>query len=92
MHKKDNELDIKECVELVKKYPEILKLQYQCREIRGGKRYMISQKVIDDAFDAFEIIVKKFSSDPEERLKLQKFLAKDFLCEFIRSANIKITT
>ena len=51
---------------------------------------MISPKVIDDAFDAFGIFVKKLSDSPEEVQKLQKFWAKFLFCEIVRSHGVEI--
>ena len=52
---------------------------------------MISQKVIDDAFDTFGIIVKKLSESPEEVQKLQKFCAKYLFYEIVRSHGVEIS-
>lgn len=62
---------IKELLEFTEKSPQVTNLRQQCQEIGEGKRKMISQKVIDDAFDAFGIFVKELSESPEEVQKLQ---------------------
>lgn len=90
----DNQISpqkIKELLEFAEKSPQVINLRQQCREIGKGKRKMISQKVIDEAFDAFGIIVKKLSETPEEELELQKFIAKYLFSEIVRNRNVDIT-
>ena len=55
-----------------------------------GKRKEISKKDIDDAFDAFGIIVKNISDTLEEELKLQKFSAKYIFSEIVNNRNVEI--
>lgn len=65
--KMDNQISpqkIKELLEFAEKSPQVINLRQQCQEIGEGKRKMISQKVIDDAFDAFGIIVKELCESP----------------------------
>lgn len=81
---------IKEVIEFAHKSPEIVKLKRQCQEIVEGKRKEISKKDIDDAFDAFGILVKKLSETPEEEFELQKFCAKYLFSEIVKSRNIEI--
>lgn len=81
---------IKELLEFAEKSPQVINLRQQCQEIGEGKRKMISQKVIDDAFDAFGIIVKELSESPEEVQKLQKFCAKYLFYEIVRSHGVEI--
>lgn len=81
---------IKELLEFTEKSPQVINLRQQCREIGEGKRKMISQKVIDDAFDAFGIFVKELSKSPEDVQKLQKFCAKYLFYEIIRSHGVEI--
>lgn len=83
-------IKIKEVLEFAQKSPEIVKLRQQCQEIVEGKRKEISKKDIDDAFDAFGIIVKKLSDTLEEELELQKFCAKYLFSEIVKSRNIEI--
>ena len=82
---------IKELLEFVEKSPQIINLRQQCQEIGEGKRKMISQKVIDDAFDAFGIFVKGLSESPEEVQKLQKFCTKYLFYEIVRSHGVEIS-
>lgn len=82
---------IKAVLELAHKSPEIIKLRQQCKEIGEGKRKMISQKVIDDAFDAFGIFVKELSESPEEVQKLQKICTKYLFYEIVRSHGVEIS-
>lgn len=82
---------IKELLEFAEKSPSGINLRQQCQEIGEGKRKMISQKVIDDAFDAFGIFVKELSDSPEEVQKLQKFCAKYLFYEIVRSHGVKIS-
>lgn len=82
---------VKDFIEYAKKSSEILNLRQQCREIRNHERNKISKKVIDDAFDAFGIIVKTLSTTPKEELELQKLCTKYFLSEFIRTQGVEIT-
>jgi len=81
---------IKEVLEFAHKSPEIIKLRQQCQEIMEGKRKEISKKDIDDAFDAFGIIVKNISDTLEEELKLQKFSAKYIFSEIVKNRNVEI--
>lgn len=80
----------KEVLEFAHKSPEIIKLRQQCQEIMEGKRKEISKKDIDDAFDAFGIIVKNISDTLEEELKLQKFSAKYIFSEIVKNRNVEI--
>lgn len=86
-----NPQKIKELLEFAEKAPQIINLRQQCKEIGKGKRKMISQKVIDDAFDAFSIFVKELSDSPEEVQKLQKFCAKFLFYEIVRSHGVEIS-
>lgn len=89
----NNQIDIykvKSLIEFAHKSSEIVKLRQQCQEIIDVKRRAISKKVIDDAFDAFGIIVKNLSNTPEEELELQKFCAKYLFSEIIKSQKIEI--
>lgn len=86
-----NPQKIKELLEFAEKAPQIINLRQQCKEIGEGKRKMISQKVIDDAFDAFGIFVREISDSPEEELELQKFSAKYIFSETVRNQNVDIT-
>ena len=92
-HMKQIQLEkIKKNLEFAHKSPEIVKLRQQCQEIVEGKRKEISKKDIDDAFDAFGIIVKKLSETPEEELELQKFSAKYLFSEIIKVEILKLKT
>lgn len=82
---------IQELLEFAEKSPQVINLRQQCQEIGEGKRKMISQKVIDDAFDAFGIFVKELSDSPEEVQKLQKFCAKYLFYEIVRSHGVEIS-
>lgn len=89
----DNQISlqkIKDLLELSQKLPEIVRLQTQCQEIMRRERNEISEKVINDAFDAFGIIVKEISHTPEEELKLQKLCFKSFFCDIVRGHGAKI--
>lgn len=81
---------IKEVIKFVDKSPEIVKLRQQCQEIVEGKRKEISKNDIDDAFDAFGVIVKKLPETPEEEFELQKFCEKYLFSEIVKSRNIEI--
>lgn len=81
----------KSLLEFANKSAEIVKLRQQCQEIIEVKRSTISKKVIDDAFDAFGIIVKNLSKTPEEELELQKFCAKYLFSGVVKSRKIEIT-
>ncbi len=81
---------IKEVMDLADKSPQIIRFKQQCLEIRAGQSRSISQKVIDDAFDAFGEIIKQASNDADERIELQKQIFKDFVCDTIRRDNIAI--
>ena len=81
---------IKELFDLAQKSPAIIKFNKIMSEIKSGTRSSISQKIIDDAFDAFGIIVKEISQDPKEVVELQKIVAKFVLCEILTANNIAI--
>ena len=81
---------IKEVIDFANKSPHINELKQKCLEIRDGQRKTISKKIIDDAFDAFGVIVKEISNDADERIELQKQVSKDLMCDIIRMNNITI--
>ena len=81
---------LKDLLELVNKSPEVIRLKQECDDINAGKRNEISQKIIDNAFDAFEIIVKNFSEDQDAIVKLQKFFSKHLFCFLLNCKNITI--
>lgn len=83
--KKNFEEKLKKILEFAEKSPQVRELHRQCLDIRNGRSTTISQKVIDDAFDAFGIIVKEVSNDPDEQLELQKHAVKHYMCHIIRS-------
>ncbi len=82
---------IKELFDLAQKSPAIIKFDKIMLEIKSGIRSSISQRIIDDAFDAFGIIVEKISQDPKEVVELQKIATKFVLCEILNANNIAIT-
>ena len=89
---KNNNIElIKKVIELLLKTPEIITLKNQCEEIGVGKRKQISQHTIDDAFDAFGIIVKNVASTSDEENELYKYFWKKWLCGNLKSCNINIT-
>ena len=71
---------IKDLLELANKSPQVLRLKQELDEINNGERHEISQKIIDDAFDAFEIIVKNITKDENDITKLQKLFFKHLFC------------
>lgn len=78
---KNNNIELtNQIIDFVHKTPEIIKLKNQCEEISVGKRKQISQRTIDDAFDAFSIIVKNVASTPDEENGLYKYFWKNWLC------------
>ena len=81
---------LKDLLELANKSPEVIRLKKECDDINAGKRNEISQKIIDNAFDAFEIIVKNFSEDQDAIVKLQKFFSQHLFCFLLNSKNITI--
>lgn len=81
---------IKEVIDFAHKLPQIIRFKQQCIEIRAGQRKTISKKVIDDAFDAFSVIVKEISNDVDEQIELQKQVSKCFMYDIIRMDNITI--
>lgn len=81
---------LKDLLELVNKSPEVIRLKQECDEINEGKRDEISKRVIDDAFDAFEIIVKNISEDEDAIVKLQKFFSKHLFCFLLNCKNITV--
>ena len=91
MDKNNNIELIKQVIDLAYKTPDIIKLNNQCEEIGVGKRKQISQKIIDDAFDAFGIIVKNLASTPDEENELYKYFWKHWFCGNLKSHDINIT-
>ena len=81
---------LKDLLELVNKYPEVLRLIQELDEINNGERHEISQRIIDNAFDAFEIIVKNITKDEDDITKLQKLGFKHLFCWLLNSKNITI--
>ena len=81
---------MKDIFEFADKSPQIAELKKQCMNIRNGYSKSISQKVIDNAFDAFGVIVKKASNASDEQVKLQKDATKQYLSKTIRSNGIYI--
>ena len=82
---------VKELFDLAQKSPAIIKFDNVMSEIKSGIRSSISQRIIDDAFDAFGIIVKNISQDPKEVVELHKIATKLVLCEILTANNIAIT-
>lgn len=81
---------LKDLLELVNKSPQVLKLKHECDEINNGERNEISQKIIDDAFDAFEIIVKNITKDEDDITKLRKLFFKFLFYWLLNSKNITV--
>lgn len=82
---------IDELMEFVQKSPAIQNLESYLSAIRSDNCHTVPQKVIDDAFDAFGIIVKGMTNDPEEIVERQKLAPKYWLCSVIVANNITIT-
>lgn len=80
----------RQVIELAEKTPQIINLKKLCQEIESGQRSEISSKIIDDAFDAFDIIVKKLDSSYEDKLSIQKHISKCFFCKLLQKHNIAI--
>ena len=83
-----NHKQVRDLLKFANKSPELLRLKQECDDINKGKRHEISQKVVDDAFDAVEIIIKNVTDDKETILKLQKLIFKyvfylPFICKKI---------
>ena len=83
--KKDFKEKLKKILEFAEKSPQVRELHRQCLDIQNGRSTTISQKVIDDAFDAFGIIVKEVTNDPDEQIELQNHAVKHYMCYIIRS-------
>ena len=81
---------LKDLFELVNKSPQVLKLKQECDEINKGERHEISQKIIEDAFDAFETIINEITKDEYDITKLQKLFFKHLFCWLLNSKNITI--
>lgn len=82
---------IKVIFELAAKYPNIIKLQNECDEIKAGKRNQVNQQTIDDAFDAFEKIVEELSKTEKESQELYKLSVKQLFCNFLVSHGVTIS-
>lgn len=81
---------VKQVLELVEKAPKINKLKKQLLEIAGGQRKEISKEVIDDAFDAMEIIVKNIGCTPDDVSKVQKLVFRELVYRMILNQNVYI--
>ena len=81
---------LKDLLELANKSPQVLKLKQECDGINNGELYEISQKIIDDAFDTFETIVKNITKDEGVITKMQKLFFKHLFCWLLNSKNITI--
>ena len=81
---------VKQVLELVEKTPEICKLQEQLQEIAKGQRKEISASVINDAFDAMEIIVREISDTPDNISKVQKLTCRELAYRMILNQNVYI--
>lgn len=82
---------VKELFDLAQKSPAIIKFDNIMSEIKSGIRSSISQRIIDDAFDAFGIIVKKYLKTLGKLLSCNKIATKFVLCEILNANNIAIT-
>ena len=81
---------VKQILELVEKAPEICKLQEQLQEIANDQRKEISASVINDAFDAMEIIVRKICDTPDDIPKVQKLAYRELAYRMILNKNVYI--
>ncbi len=81
---------VKQILELVEKAPEICKLQEQLQEIANDQRKEISASVINDAFDAMEIIVRKICDTPDDISKVQKLAYRELAYRMILNKNVYI--
>lgn len=81
---------VKQVWELAEKTPEISKLQKQLQEIAKGQRKEISASVINDAFDAIEIIVQKICKTPDDISKVQKLTYRELAYRMIMNQNVYI--
>ncbi len=77
-------------IELAEETPQFVKLTAQCREIANGQRKEISKKVIDDAFDVMEILIKDACKTPDDISKVQKFVYRSIAYETFSANNIRI--
>lgn len=80
----------KHVIEIVEKTPQLNKMQEQCQEIAQGQRKEISKKVIDDAFDVMEILIKEICNTPDDISKVQKFVFRDIAYRMILNQNVYI--
>ena len=81
---------LKDLLELVNKSPEVVRLKQECDEINEGKRNENSQKVLDNAFDALETILKNVTENDNAIVKFQKWFYKYIFCLLLNSRNITI--
>lgn len=80
----------KQVIELAEKKPQLIKLKAQCQEIASGRRKAISKKVIDDAFDVMEILIKEACKTPDDISKVQKLVYRSIAYEMFIANNIQI--
>lgn len=77
-------------IELAEKASQFVKLKVQCQEIADGRRKAISKKVIDDAFDVMEILIKDACKTPDDISMVQKFVYRNIAYEMFIANNIQI--
>jgi len=80
----------KQVIELAEKTPQLIKLKAHCQEIANGRRKVISKKVIDDAFDVMETLIKDVCKTPDNILKVQKLVYRSIAYEMFIANNIQI--
>ena len=80
----------KQVSDLTEKVPQFQQLMVQSREIANGQRKEISKEVIDDAFDAMEIIVKNIGCTPDDVSKVQKLVFRELVYRMILNQNVYI--
>lgn len=78
----------KQVIELAEKTPQLIKLQEQCREIAQGQRKEIFKKVVDDAFDVMEILIKEACNTPDDISHVQKLVFRDIAYQMLLNQNI----
>lgn len=77
-------------IELAEKTPQLMKLQEQCQEIAHGQRKEISKKVIDDAFDVIEILIKEACDTPDNISHVQKLVFRDIAYQILLNQDVCI--
>lgn len=80
----------KQVIELAEKAPQLIILQRHCWKIAKGQRKEIPKKVVDDAFDVVEILIKEVCNTPDAISHVQKLVFRDVAYQMLLNQNVFI--